>query len=427
MGNSAQIRPVDLRIPAIEKYAYCLCLHVKPTTIFIAVFKLVRALIFVSILLDTEFSMNEQMNDLHFASAEERSKSTVAAINILTRIITASVSALGIYAVISGRAALLMPLYAMLLIDFFFALPAFYDRDYMESRYGDGLSDLGRGSRTNSPGPGAGLYPNNIASEQYQRYSFVVFSTLVMIVKIYFLCVIWKCYRYLRLIELLTPIRLSEIITHVPHRGQNASSSPSVHPYPLARVLAGNARYIETDQMVSNSSHSLAPPPYDSIASSMKPPNYEEAIKSSGLFLSPNFQTDIQGQQQLQLHSDQPNVMDGRQSQDTDNQMPPPQYAPPYHLTNHHREGDINSETSSANNREANGIWIIRTDETSATATTNLEHPATQCQTSAVALESQKPEQMEAGMNQTVTSGSRTVNSHERKSDVDQGPNDGQR
>lgn len=255
-----------MRIPAIEKYAYCLCLHVKPTTIFIAVFKLIRALLFASILLNTEFSVNEQVNDLG-SSIDDRHKSTAAAVYILTRIIMASVAAVGIYAVISGRAALLMPLYAILLVDFFFALPAFYNRD-LDPSLADGISDF---SRSYSPG-------NN----QYTRYSLMLFSTIMMIVKIYFLCVIWKCYRYLRLIELVSPIRLAEMV--YPHIHQSGGQ------YPIVRVLSSG------DSTDLGSGHNVAPPPYESIASSMKPPNYEDAIKTSAMTIPPNLASGDQQQ-----------------------------------------------------------------------------------------------------------------------------------
>lgn len=245
-----QRRAVDLRIPAIEKYAYCLCLHVKPTTIFIAVFKLIRALLFASRLLNDEFSVDH--NDVGLSSFDDGHRSTAAAVSILTRIIMASVSAVGIYAVISGRAALLMPLYAILLVDFFFALPAFYNRDGDPS-LADNLAEFRSYSNGNS---------------EYARYSLMLFSTITMIVKIYFLCVIWKCYRYLRLIELVSPIRLSEFYPHMHHNGN--------HPFPpIVRVLGS------PDSSSISNSHNMAPPPYESIAANLKPPNYEEAMKST--------------------------------------------------------------------------------------------------------------------------------------------------
>lgn len=251
-----QQRRPDYRIPAIEKYAYCLCLHVKPTTIFIAVFKLIRALLFASILLNTEFTVSEQGIDYGSAS-EDRHKSTAIAIHIFTRIVMASVSAIGIYAVISGRAALLMPLYAMLLVDFFFSLPAFYNRD-VDPTLADSMADFRS-------------YP--AGSNQYTRYSAMLFSTILMIVKIYFLCVIWKCYRYLRLIELVSPIRLSEIYPHIHQNGPQ---------YPIVRVLSNGD---STD--LSNGTN-MAPPPYESIASNMKPPNYDEAMKTSSMNFATN-------------------------------------------------------------------------------------------------------------------------------------------
>lgn len=248
----------DYRIPAIDKYAYCLCLHVKPTTIFIAVFKLIRALIFASQLLNLEFSANEQVNDLG-QTIEDRHKSTDIAVNLLLRMITAAVSGVGIYAVISGRATLLMPLYAMLLVDFFFALPPFYNRD-LESSFADSLPDL-----------------RYYQTSQYNRYSMMLLAILTTICKIYFLCVIWKCYRYLRLIELVSPIRFGDY----PHIQQSGPQQ-----YPIVRVLSGADA---TD--FSGIAHNTAPPPYESIASTMKPPNYEEAIKSPAMIFPTSMAT----------------------------------------------------------------------------------------------------------------------------------------
>lgn len=275
----------DYRIPAIEKYAYCLCLHVKPTTIFIAVFKLIRALLFASILLNTEFSDTEHA-DLGL-SIDSGHKSTAAAINILARIIMASVSAVGIYAVISGRAALLMPLYAILLVDFFFSLPGFYNRE-SEPSFTDGVGDL------------RGGYPSPASNNQYTRYSIILFSTLVMVIKIYFLCVIWKCYRYLRLIELVSPI------IYPTYQGGG--------PCPI-RILGQP----EPDLTDVGPGNNLAPPPYETIASSMKPPNYEEAMKVTSTCPAYNQNTGPIDQQQsvvlTSISPDQPSPLHHEQQQ----------------------------------------------------------------------------------------------------------------
>lgn len=246
--HSQPRRAVDLRIPAIEKYAYCLCLHVKPTTIFIAVFKLIRSLLFASILLNTEFTLSDHSELL---TLDERNRSTAIAVSILSRIIIASVSALAIYAVVSSRAALLMPLYGVLLVDFFFALPAFYNRELYDPSLADNLSDLKNYHHRD---------PN-----QLPRFSVMLFSVITMIARIYFLCVIWRCYRYLRLVELVASIRINDVYPHI---------APNIQ-YPVVRVLGSTD---STD--LGPGCGSLAPPSYDSIAASMKPPNYEEAIKS---------------------------------------------------------------------------------------------------------------------------------------------------
>lgn len=260
-------RPPEFRIPAIDKYAYCLCLHVKPTTIFIAVFKLIRSLLFASILLNTEFTLNEHSE---YLTLDDRHRSTAVAVSIFSRIIVASVSALAIYAVVSGRAALLMPLYAVLLVDFFFALPAIYSRD-PDAPIQDHFTEFKN-------------YPHR--DNQIPRISLMLVSVITMIARIYFLCVIWKCYRYLRLIELITPIRLTEVYPHITRNIQ----------YPVVRVI-GSADSTDIGPGCGN----IAPPSYDSIAASMKPPNYEEAIKSSEVILPPTTIID-QNQQNSSQH-----------------------------------------------------------------------------------------------------------------------------
>lgn len=245
-----QQRRPDYRIPAIEKMSYCLCLHVKPTTIFIAVFKLIRALLFASILLNTEFSVDQAPE--FGLGVDDRHRSTAIAIHILARIVTAFVSAIAIYAVISGRAALLMPLYAMLLVELFFSLPAFYNRD-LEPSMVDNMVDYRNSYGTNS--------------NQYTRYSQMLISTITMIIKIYFLCVVYKCWRMLRLIELVSPIRLSEIYPHM-----NISPGPQ---YPIVRVLSNGD---STDL-----TNGAPPPNYDEAMKSL-PPNYDEAMKSNTIF-----------------------------------------------------------------------------------------------------------------------------------------------
>ena len=336
------------RIPIVEKYAYCLCLHVKPTTIFIGVFKLIRALLFASISLSSEFSAHEQANHgLHPSSGpspglaggggashalDERNRSTEAAVNILTRVLTASVSAVGVYSVISGRAALLMPLYAMMLVDFFFNLPAFYSRD-LDSAFADNwLLDSGAG-RSHASGL---LYPQpattsasataNHTAEQYARYSLMLISTIVMIVEVYFLCVVWKCYRYLRIIELVQhisqPVLQARLGQHHNSSHHNQHNSPHA-PHPLLSVLAAAAAAGE-HQFDARSS--LAPPPYESVASAAnaKPPNYEEAIKSAPPS-SVVFSVDalIEMQRRTEAEAGAASV---RQA-NNDQQQAPPQYA----------------------------------------------------------------------------------------------------
>lgn len=244
----------DFRIPAIEKYAYCLCLHVKPATIFIALIKLVKTFVFASIILNSEFTIQEQMSEF-------KQRSTAAAVGIAMLVIVGSVSSLAIYAVISGRAALLMPLYAVMLCDFFFTLPTTYNRDLNEPSIVDpNFREL-------------------VTLNQNSRYAAIVLSTFDMLIKIYFLCIIWKCYRYLRLRELILPLRFAAGL--YPHIHQARLGDGHHHHH----HLPGMARATPINPADVAGSENVAPPSYDAIVTSIKsqPPNYDEAMNQSSI------------------------------------------------------------------------------------------------------------------------------------------------
>ncbi len=50
------------------------------------------------------------------------------------------------------------------------------------------------------------IWPNASPNNLYT--SSLLFTTLIVLFKSYFLCVVWKCYRYLRMKEMVLPLQL---------------------------------------------------------------------------------------------------------------------------------------------------------------------------------------------------------------------------
>lgn len=180
-----QTRPaLDLKTTVIDKYAYFLCIHVKPTTIFIALFILIRSLLIASMLLYTEFAIYDHNQQLSLVGSEDLRNSATTLIGILSRIIMAFISAVGINAVVSRRSVLLIPLFAMLISEFILSVPLFFGREiFLLSSY-------------------------DFTHLRCQRYTLIL-HFIAMIVKIFSLRVVWKCYRLLRLSEI--ELRIDQI------------------------------------------------------------------------------------------------------------------------------------------------------------------------------------------------------------------------
>lgn len=150
-------------------------------------------------------------------------------ISVLMYLLLAWVSALLLYGVIKSKPRYILPFFGIQFIDYLFTLPQFFAlftnpyHYYAETaKTTKNMMEM-HGMNT---GGGAALdsklstsdfddMPNTtVWTSTYQRNFQVYTTTLLvmtffMIFKTYFLCVVWKCYRYLHMKEFILPIALN--------------------------------------------------------------------------------------------------------------------------------------------------------------------------------------------------------------------------
>ena len=122
------------------------------------------------------------------------------ALILVSNFIFTIISAFLIYGCAKNRPTLLLPFFGVQLFDFFHKFSSFIDRMDMsalhEQRVADGpfMNALTTKDRPNTPRYRDGNSP---------EYGSVMFTMLVVLLyKFYFILVVWKCYKYLRLKEL---------------------------------------------------------------------------------------------------------------------------------------------------------------------------------------------------------------------------------
>ncbi|RWS31368.1 hypothetical protein B4U80_00062 [Leptotrombidium deliense] len=219
----------------IERYAYCLCLHVKPATIYFGVTNLIA----YSLMILIHLSSLGYQTDPHF---EDRhgNRWTTTCVVVATYTLCATVSLMLLYGVAKSRAAYLMPFFIIQLYHFFFSLPLFLfpfnaRSAPVNSDVDTQILDVKHGWNSNASA---------------KMYSFSpLLEVCVMLYKGYFLCVVWKCYRYLKIQSILPPL---------------------------------NCRYATVEATVPVVSHSMGlPPNYETVINSNPPPDYETALRAS--------------------------------------------------------------------------------------------------------------------------------------------------
>jgi len=162
-----------------------------------------------------------------------------------------------LFGVLKSKPTYILPFFGIQFIDFLFTLPQFLTSLYSQphnSQYHNWSDRRSTFLDMRHIWPNAS--PNNVYT------SSLLFTTLIVLFKSYFLCVVWKCYRYLRMKELVLPL-------HLPHFSHNITNDLVMPP------------------MMVPPPH-LAPPDYDEATKSCAPPDYETATKSNEFKFVPN-------------------------------------------------------------------------------------------------------------------------------------------
>jgi len=132
----------------------------------------------------------------------EYQRSNTTSLAIIIYMLLSLVSAMLLYGVLKSRPTYILPFFGIQFIDFLYTLPQFLTSLYSqpvnynswESRKSNTFLDMRH------------IWPNASPNNHYT--SSLLFTTLIVLFKSYFLCVVWKCYRYLRMKEMVLPLQL---------------------------------------------------------------------------------------------------------------------------------------------------------------------------------------------------------------------------
>lgn len=180
-------------------------------------------------------------------------RSAANSLAVVVYLMAATVSAMLLFGVVKSRPSYLMPFFWIRLCDFFFSLPAFLSSVYANPSYATHW-DLSQPSSSF-------MDVRRLAHAQGTAgtHSLLV-STCVILFKGYFLCVVWKCYRYLKMREMILPLQLS-FPTSV---GPDIVLPPGFMPPPVTVTMS--------------------PPDYETATKGTSaPPDYETAIRQQDL------------------------------------------------------------------------------------------------------------------------------------------------
>jgi len=291
----------------MERYAYCLCLHVRPGTIFIGVINLAESLLcgvlfLVALIYQTNLDTDTHpmyKNSMTTHTAHTRTASHSLA--VVVYMASATVSAMLLYGVVKGRPSYLMPFFWIRLCDFFFSLPTFMATLYANPAYSasshwnsesNGHHSFSHSSAS-SPPPGFTDMRKVWPAGSHGGAPSLLVATCVILFKGYFLCVVWKCYRYLKMREMIIPLQLSAYPTgHHHHRSHHHG-------------LSGAAGPGLTDLVLPPGFIPPAGPMPTMVTVNLSPPDYETATKGGSGITSapPDYETAIRSQQDMKNNS----------------------------------------------------------------------------------------------------------------------------
>lgn len=310
----------------IEQHGYCLCLHVRPVTIFIALVNLVGqglvdnvvlTCLFVPALqggslictLLTMFFMINNDVELDRASSHmfRDDFARVTGISILMYLLLFLVSSMLLYGVIKSKPAYILPFFGIQFIDYLFTMPQFLAsiythpyRQYYVTKAKEQLDLMDDVAGESGTGKGGSNVTWNTVSSSHESMfvSSLLFVTVILLAKTYFLCVVYKCYRYLQAKEFILPLTM---------HNANINSVSLLHLFEIDDQLFSILQSLSTP-MVVNSQSNIPPPNYEDAinVNEYKLPDYETAMLNVTIIDSNNNNTgnDQNGQPQASANID---------------------------------------------------------------------------------------------------------------------------
>lgn len=215
----------------------------------------------------TSNSQQQQQQSTYMASRLARDElSRVTGISVLMYLLLTLVSAMLLYGVLKAKASYILPFFGIQFIDYLFTMPQFLASLYTHPYHGYYVSKAGKaGDQVDQSGgylsmrhvwpptssPSSSMASNGSGSSggggggdsfHYPTYSTgisttsgpaqlytttLLFMTLLLIFKTYFLCVVWKCYRYLHMQQFILPLTLAGHLTAAEVRNEMLRNSAS--------------------------------------------------------------------------------------------------------------------------------------------------------------------------------------------------------
>ena len=146
----------------------------------------------------------------------ESQRSTTTSLAIVVYMLLTLVSAMLLFGVLKNKPTYILPFFGIQFIDFLFTLPQFLTSLYNQPNHPHyNVLNERRSTFLDMRHIWPNASPNNVYT------SSLLFTTLIVLFKSYFLCVVWKCYRYLRMKELVLPL-------HLPHFSHNIANDVSI-------------------------------------------------------------------------------------------------------------------------------------------------------------------------------------------------------
>ena len=155
----------------------------------------------------------------------EAQRSTTTSLAIVVYMLLSLVSAMLLFGVLKSKPTYILPFFGIQFIDFLFTLPQFLTSLYSQPHTNQYHNWSDRRSTFLDM---RHIWPNASPNNVYT--SSLLFTTLIVLFKSYFLCVVWKCYRYLRMKELVLPL-------HLPHFSHNIANDVSITSFLYFRLI----------------------------------------------------------------------------------------------------------------------------------------------------------------------------------------------